>query len=76
MNLEALCRSVRDFVKFEEKYMPDWVGVEITTQTWMIMPERTTLHRKLKEHLLSGKKFGIAKGHLVLDRVIEEKENV
>ena len=29
------------------------------------LPERTTLHRKLKEHLLSGKKFGIAKGHLV-----------
>lgn len=72
MNLNALCRSILDFVKFEEKYMPDWCNVAITTDTWMIMPElpeKTTLHRKLKEHLLSGKKFGIAKGHLVMDRV-------
>lgn len=118
MSLKALCQSVKDFIKFEEEYMPDWVNVEITTETWMIMPEleemlppksninqfktlfnvdsvdyeqtwymgwifpgysevnedlpeKTTLHRKLKEHLLSGKKFGIAKGHLVLDRVYQ-----
>ena len=116
MSKDALCQSIRDFRKFEMKYMPDWLDVSITTFTWMIMPEledflpedsrilgfkslfdidyvdynqnwymgwifpgyenvdenlpeRTTLHRKLKEHLLSGKKFGIAKGHLVLDRV-------
>jgi len=30
---------------------------------------RFTLHRKLKEHLMSGKKFGIASGHLVIDRI-------
>lgn len=116
MSKEALCQSIKDFRKFEEKNMPDWMDVPITTFTWMIMPEleeflpknsniltfkslfdidyvdyeqnwymgwifpgysevseklpeKTTLHRKLKEHLLSGKKFGIAKGHLVLDRV-------
>lgn len=116
MDLKALCQSVKDFKEFEKEYMPDWIDVDITTQTWMIMPEldefltpesniiqfkslfdvdsvdyeqswymgwifpgysevndnlpeKTTLHRKLKEHLLSGKKFGIAKGHLVLDRV-------
>ena len=116
MSKEALCQSIKDFREFEEKNMPDWMDVPITTFTWMIMPEleeflpknsniltfkslfdidyvdyeqnwymgwifpgysevsenlpeKTTLHRKLKEHLLSGKKFGIAKGHLVLDRV-------
>lgn len=122
MSLKALCQSVTDFVKFEEKYMPDWISVVMTTDTWMIMPEleeflpsdsniirfkslfdvdsvdyeqtwymgwifpgysevnenlpeKTTLHRKLKEYLLSGKKFGIAKGHLVMDRVSEVMEN-
>jgi hypothetical protein len=116
MSFEALSKSVKDFLEFEKKYMPDWEGVELTTMTWLIMPEleeflpkesniltfkslfdidfvdynqnwymgwifpgyaevnenlpeRTTLHKKLKEHLLSGKKFGVAKGHLVLDRV-------
>ena len=96
--------------------MPDWQGNQITTDTWMIMPEldeflpegsnirafknlfdidivdrdqewymgwifpgfsgkfeelpeKTTLQRKLKQYLLSGKKFGVAKGHLVLSRV-------
>lgn len=116
MSKEALCQSVKDFLEFEKTYMSDWLGVPITTDTWMLMPEleeflpensniltfkhlfdidsvdyeqtwymgwifpgysvadenlpeKTTLHRKLKEHLLSGKKFGIAKGHLVLERV-------
>ena len=117
MSIEALSQSVKDFLDFQKEYMPNWRDVEITTLTWMIMPEldeflpknsniltfknlfdidyvdyeqswcmgwifpgyseinenlpeRTTLHRKLKEHLLSGKKFGVAKGHLVLGRVI------
>lgn len=116
MAFGALCKSVRDFIIFESKYMPEWRSVAITTNTWMIMPEleeflpadskilgfkslfdidsvdyeqtwymgwifpgyskidqslpeRTTLHRKLKEHLLSGKRFGIASGHLVIDRI-------
>ena len=37
------------------------------------LPVKTTLHRELKEHLLSGEKFGIAKGHLVLDRIKNEE---
>lgn len=116
MSIEALSKSVMNFLDFVEKYMADWRNVAITTFTWMLMPEleeflpkesnilmfkslfdidyvdyeqnwymgwifpgysevnenlpeKTTLHRKLKEHLLSGKKFGIAKGHLVLNRV-------
>lgn len=28
------------------------------------LPERTTLQRRMKKHLLDGKRFGIAKGHL------------
>lgn len=118
MSLKALCQSIKDFKTFEEVYMPNWLNVEIVTETWMIMPEleelltaeskilqfkslfdidsvdyeqtwymewifpgyteinenlpeKTTLHRKLKEYLLSGKKFGIAKGHLVMSRVYE-----
>jgi hypothetical protein len=117
MSFEGLAKSVKDFLEFEKEYMPDWVGVPLTTLTWMIMPEleeflaegsniltfrrlfdiefvdynqnwymgwifpgysevnkelpeKTTLHRQLKEHLLSGKKFGVAKGHLVLERVL------
>ena len=116
MRLEALCRSIAAFVKFQKEYFPEWNGVQMVTETWMIMPEledllpadskilrfkslfdiddvdheqtwymgwifpghteadenlseKTTLHRRLKEYLLSGKKFGIAKGHLVMDRV-------
>lgn len=117
MSYEALSKSVKDFLEFEKEYMQDWVGVPLTTLTWMIMPEleefleegsniltfrrlfdiefvdynqnwymgwifpgysevneelpeKTTLHRRLKEHLLSGKRFGVAKGHLVLERVL------
>ena len=116
MRKDALCQSVMDFLEFQKKYLPDWGGVEITTFTWMIipeleeilpetsnilafkslfdidyvdyehgwhmgwvfpgcseinenLPEKTSLQRKLKEHLLAGKRFGNAKGHLVLDRV-------
>ena len=116
MKLESLCRSVMDFVEFQKKYFTEWKGVQMVTDTWMIMPEledflpadskilgfkglfdidsvdygqtwymgwifpgyeevnenlpeKTTLQRRLKEHLLSGKKFGIAYGHLVMDRV-------
>lgn len=116
MKLEALCQSIAGFVKFQRTYFPEWNGVQMVTETWMIMPEledflpadskilrfkalfdvdavdygqtwymgwifpgheeiseslpeKTTLHRRLKEHLLSGKKFGIARGRLVMDRV-------
>ncbi|MBP5554007.1 MAG: DUF5596 domain-containing protein [Lachnospiraceae bacterium] len=116
MSIGSLRNSIMDFLLFEKKYEPDWVDTEMTTETWMIMPEleeflpadsnilrfnhlfeidqvdydqtwymgwifpgysdineelpeRTTLQRKLKEYLLAGKKFGIAKGHLLMDRV-------
>ena len=116
MKLEVLCQSIAGFVKFQRTYFPEWNGVQMVTETWMIMPEledflpadskilrfkalfdvdavdygqtwymgwifpgheeiseslpeKTTLHRRLKEHLLSGKKFGIARGRLVMDRV-------
>ena len=32
-----------------------------------LLPERTTLQRNMKKHLLDGKKFGIAKGHLKVE---------
>lgn len=116
MELETLCKSVVDFLEFEKKYFPNWVGVDLVTETWMVMPEldlvlpsdskilkfkslfdiesidynqtwymgwifpgyseindnlpeNTTLHRNLKKYLLSGNKFGIAKGCLNLERV-------
>lgn len=123
MKLEVLCQSVRDFLEFENKYFPEWVEVDLTTETWMIMPEldkfltneskilqfkrlfnivsvdysqtwymgwifpgyseinddlpeNTTLHRKLKQYLLEGNKFGIAKGNLILERVYKILETL
>ena len=57
-----------DYVDYEQSWYMGWIfpGYAKIDEN---LPERTTLHRKLKAHLLSGKKFGIAKGHLVLDRV-------
>ena len=39
MELETLCKSVVDFLEFEKKYFPNWVGVDLVTETWMVMPE-------------------------------------
>jgi len=39
MKIEALCRSVVDFLSFEKEYFPDWEGVRLCTDTWMIMPQ-------------------------------------
>lgn len=57
-----------DYVDYEQNWYMGWIfpGYSEINEN---LPEKTTLHRKLKEYLLSGKKFGIAKGHLVLDRV-------
>jgi hypothetical protein len=57
-----------DYVDYNQNWYMGWIfpGYSNVDDN---LPEKTTLHRKLKEHLLSGKKFGIAKGHLVLDRV-------
>jgi len=121
MGLGALCKSIIDFLEFEKKYFPNWEGVQIVTETWMIMPEleeflspdskilgfkslfdvesvdynqtwymgwiypghseiddnlpeKTSLHRNLKKHLMSGNKFGIAKGTLRIERVYKELE--
>lgn len=122
MRLVSLYQSVAEFIKFQETYMPDWCGAEITTETWMIMPElsdflpedskilkfkslfdidsvdydqtwymewifpghtviddnlpeKTMLHRNLKKYLMEGNKFGIAKGHLVMERVNKVLKN-
>lgn len=108
---ESVRQSIKDFKEFCDQYYPEWEGIKMTTDTWMLMPElkellgedsnitafqqlfeidmidyaatwymgwifpgyekvdeflpeRTTLQRNLKKYLLSGKKFGIAKGHL------------
>lgn len=57
-----------DYVDYDQTWYMDWIFpgyTEISDD----LPENTTLHRKLKAYLLSGKKFGIAKGHLVMDRI-------
>lgn len=55
-------------VDYEQNWYMGWIfpGYSKVDEE---LPEKTTLHRKLKEHLLSGKKFGIAKGRLLLDKV-------
>lgn len=57
-----------DYVDYEQNWYMGWIfpGYSEINEN---LPEKTTLHRMLKAHLLSGKKFGIAKGHLVLNRV-------
>ena len=59
-----------DHVDYEQSWWMGWIypGYSEINES---LPERTTLHRNLKAHLLSGKKFGIAKGHVVLERVFE-----
>ena len=57
-----------DSVDYEQNWYMGWIfpGYAKIDEN---LPEKTTLHRNLKAHLLAGKKFGIAKGHLMLDRV-------
>lgn len=57
-----------DSVDYNQTWYMGWIfpGYSVINND---LPEKTTLHRKLKEHLLSGKKFGIVKGHLVMERV-------
>ena len=64
-----------DRVDYEQTWYMGWIfpGYSEIDQN---LPEKTTLHRKLKEHLLSGKKFGIATGHLVIDRIDMVKRNL
>lgn len=111
---KSVAQSIKDFNEFRRKYYPEWEAVNLTSTTWMLMPElkellgeesniiafqnlfeidnvdydatwymgwifpgfdnvvellpeRTTLQRNMKKHLLDGKKFGIAKGHLKVE---------
>lgn len=77
--LEEFLSKDSHIVKFKNLFDIDYVDYE---QTWYMqwifpgyseinenLPEKTSLQKKLKQYLLSGKKFGIAKGHLVLERV-------
>ena len=57
-------------VDYEQNWYMGWIFPGYATVDENL-PERTTLHRKLKAHLLSGKKFGIAKGRLILERVLQ-----
>lgn len=57
-------------VDYEQTWYMDWIFPGFT-EINEALPEKTSLHRALKAHLLSGKKFGIAKGNLVLDKVME-----
>lgn len=107
----SVAQSIKSFKEFRTEYYPEWADVDLTCDTWMLMPElkemlgkesnilafqnlfeidtvdhdatwymgwifpgietvdeqlpeKTSLQRKIKEYLLAGKKFGIAKGHL------------
>lgn len=52
-----------DFVDYESTSFLKWVypGYDIIDDT---LPENTTLQRVLKKHILEGKPFGVAKGHI------------
>ncbi len=52
-----------DTLNYDATWYMEWIfpGYKNVDET---LPERTTLQRKLKKHLLDGKKFGVAKGHL------------
>ena len=64
-----------DSVDYEQNWYMGWIFPGYS-QIDENLPEKTTLHRNLKAHLLSGKKFGIAKAHLVLERVREIHANL
>lgn len=53
-----------DSVDREATWFMGWIypGHETVDEN---LPEKTTLQRELKKYLLSGKKFGIAKGHII-----------
>lgn len=112
MSIESVLKSMEDFYLFRQTYFPQWDNIQLTCDSWMLMPqlsellgdgsnivtfqklfkidsidydatwymgwiypgfelindslpEGTTLQRRLKNYLLEGKKFGIAKGHLI-----------
>lgn len=56
-----------DIVNYDAMWYRNWIfpGAGSADED---LPEDTTLQRKLKEYLLAGKKFGVAKGHLAWER--------
>lgn len=72
--LKALLRENSNIVAFQNLFEIETIDYEATWyMQWIYpgaenageaLPERTELQRKLKEYLLQGKKFGVAKGHL------------
>lgn len=52
-----------DTLNYDATWYMGWIfpGYENVNES---LPERTTLQRRMKRHLLDGKRFGIAKGHL------------
>lgn len=53
-----------DMVDYDATWYMGWIfpGVEKVDE---FLPEKTSLQRNMKKYLLSGRKFGIAKGHLM-----------
>ncbi len=72
--LNELLGEDSNIVSFQNLFEIDTLNYDITWYMgWIFpgyenidesLPERTTLQRRMKKHLLDGKKFGIAKGHL------------
>lgn len=54
-----------DTLDYDATWYMGWIfpGYEEVNES---LPERTTLQRRMKRHLLDGKRFGIAKGHLTV----------
>ncbi|SFS94732.1 acyltransferase domain-containing protein [Halolactibacillus miurensis] len=52
-----------DDIRYDETWYMDWIypGYKGNKES---LPEDTSLQRNLKQHLLLGEKFGIAKGHI------------
>lgn len=52
-----------DVINYDATWYMGWIfpGYENINES---LPECTTLQRRMKKHLLDGKRFGIAKGHL------------
>jgi hypothetical protein len=55
-----------DAIDYDATWYMEWIfpGIEKVDE---LLPEKTTLQRNMKKHLLDGKKFGIAKGHLKVE---------
>ena len=39
MSIQSVRQSLADFHDFREKYYPDWKGVKLTCDSWMLMPD-------------------------------------